>query len=95
MNQNYDLDIILEPGQVTETVLVSADAPPLETASSTLGQVVTTRSILSLPLNIRDPFALVGLTPGVTFGGNFGNGGGKDGDVVGISSYRFHGLIER
>src|SRR5213594_2593724 len=42
VNQNYDLDIILEPGQVTETVQVSAEAPPLETASSTLGQVVTT-----------------------------------------------------
>ena len=40
--------------------------------------MVTTRSILALPLNIRDPFALVGLTPGVTFGANFGNGGGKD-----------------
>ncbi|HTM48040.1 MAG TPA: carboxypeptidase regulatory-like domain-containing protein [Bryobacteraceae bacterium] len=78
VNQSYDLDITLEPGQVSETVQVSSEAPPLETASSTLGQVVTTRSILSLPLNIRDPFALVGLTPGVTFGGNFGNGGGKD-----------------
>jgi hypothetical protein len=78
VNQNFDLDITLEPGQVSETVQVTADAPPLETANSTLGQVVTTRSIIALPLNIRDPFALVGLTPGVTFGSNFGNGGGKD-----------------
>src|SRR5260370_16785532 len=78
VNQNYDLDITLEPGAVTETMMVSAEAPPLETASDTLGQVATTRSIVSLPLNIRDPFALVGLTPGVTFGSNFGNGGGKD-----------------
>ena len=78
VNQTYDLEITLEPGAVTETVIVSAEAAPLETASSTLGQVVTTRSILSLPLNVRDPFALVGLTPGVTFGPNFGNGGGKD-----------------
>ena len=78
VNQNFDLDITLEPGQVTETVQVTAEAPPLETANSTLGQVVTTRSIVSLPLNIRDSFALVGLTPGVTFGSNFGNGGGKD-----------------
>src|SRR5438128_2978023 len=78
VNQNYDLDIVLEPGQVNETVEVTAEALSLETASSTLGQVVTTRSIAALPLNVRDPFALVGLTPGVTFGGNFGNGGGKD-----------------
>src|ERR1051326_5013456 len=78
VNQNYDLDITLQPGEVSETVLVTAEAPPLETATSTLGQVVTTRSIVSLPLNIRDPFALVGLTPGVTFGANFGNGGKQD-----------------
>src|SRR5690349_16593018 len=78
VNQNYDLDITLEPGEVSETVQVTSEAPPLETASATLGQVVTTRSILALPLNVRDTFALVGLTPGVTFGPNFGNGGGKD-----------------
>ena len=57
VNQTYNLEITLEPGAVTETVVVSAEAPPLETASSTLGQVVTTLSILSLPLNVRDPFA--------------------------------------
>ena len=39
---------------------------------------MTTRSIENLPLNVRDPLALVGLTPGVTFGGNFGNAGGTD-----------------
>ena len=37
VNQNYDLDITLEPGQVSETVTVSAESPPLETATSTLG----------------------------------------------------------
>ena len=78
VNQNFDLDITLQPGDVTETVQVSAEAPPLETATSTLGQVVTTRSIVALPLNIRDPFALVGLTPGVTFGSNFGKAAAKD-----------------
>src|SRR5713101_4559267 len=34
VNQNYDLEITLEPGAVTETVMVSAEAPPLETANS-------------------------------------------------------------
>ncbi len=68
----------MQPGQTTEQVTVSAAPPPLDTASATVGQVVTTRSIENLPLNVRDPLALVGLTPGVTFGGNFGNGGGTD-----------------
>ncbi len=78
VQQTLELNITLEPGQVSEKVTVTASAPALETESATVGQVVTTRSILSLPLNIRDPIALVGLTPGVTFGSNFGNGGGND-----------------
>ena len=72
------MNILLEPGQVSEKITVAATAAPLETEDATVGQVVTTRSILSLPLNIRDPIALIGLTAGVTFGSNFGNGGGND-----------------
>ncbi|MGI8992500.1 MAG: TonB-dependent receptor domain-containing protein [Bryobacteraceae bacterium] len=78
VNQSLELNITLEPGNISERVIVSATTPALETADASVGQVVTTRSILALPLNIRDPIALVGLTPGVTFGANFGNGGGSD-----------------
>src|SRR5579884_716259 len=78
VQQTLELNITLEPGQVSERVTVTASAPPLETEDASVGQVVTTRSIVSLPLNIRDPIALIGLTPGVTFGPNFGNGGGND-----------------
>ena len=76
--QILELNIDLEPGQVSEQMTVNAAPPPLETETATLGQVVTTRSIESLPLNIRDPLALVALTPGVVLGANFGNGGGND-----------------
>ncbi|HLJ15698.1 MAG TPA: TonB-dependent receptor [Bryobacteraceae bacterium] len=78
VNQILELNITLEPGQVSERVTVTAALPALETETASVGQVVTTRSILALPLNIRDPIALIGLTPGVTFGPNFGNGGGND-----------------
>lgn len=63
-------------GSVSETVQVDTTPTPLDTSSATLGEVVPASSIEGLPLNVRDPFALVGLTPGVQFGGNFGNGGG-------------------
>ena len=76
--QVLELNIGLEPGQISEQVTVSAAPPPLDTQTATLGQVVTTRSIQSLPLNIRDPLALVALTPGVILGPSFGNGGGND-----------------
>jgi hypothetical protein len=76
--QILELNIELVPGQVSEQTTVSAAPPALETETATLGQVVTTRSIENLPLNIRDPLALVALTPGVILGPNFGNGGGND-----------------
>ncbi|MGH9667717.1 MAG: carboxypeptidase regulatory-like domain-containing protein, partial [Bryobacteraceae bacterium] len=78
VNQVLELTITLQPGEVSERATVSAAPPPIETETASVGQVVTTRSILALPLNIRDPIALIGLTPGVTFGSNFGNGGGND-----------------
>ncbi len=78
VNQTLEVNVPLATGPTSEQVTVSAAPPPLDTESSTLGQVVTTRSIVSLPLNIRDPFALVALTPGVILGSNFGNGGGQD-----------------
>ena len=78
VDQVLSLDVSLVPGSASEQVTVTAAPTPLDTENSTLGQVVTTRSIQNLPLNIRDPFALVALTPGVQLGSNFGNGGGKD-----------------
>lgn len=78
VGQILELNIDLQPGDVSEQVTVTAAPPPLETETATLGQVVTTRSIVGLPLNIRDPLALVALTPGVVLGPNFGNAGGND-----------------
>ena len=75
VNQTLEVNVHLQTGDASEQVTVSAAPPPLETESSTLGQIVTTRSIENLPLNIRDAFALVALTPGVVLGSNFGNAG--------------------
>ena len=78
VNQVQELNFTLEPGNASDQVTVTSDPAQLETESATFGQVVTTRSIENLPLNVRDPMALVGLTPGVTFGPNFGNAGSSD-----------------
>lgn len=85
VNQVLELNPTLSTGQVSENVTVSTAPSPLETTTGTLADVVPARSIEGLPLNVRDPFALVGLTPGVQFGGNFGNGGATD---VGRGFYR-------
>jgi hypothetical protein len=70
VNQVLRLDLGLELGTLTETVEVSAAAQLLETATSAGGQVITNRNITNLPLNARNPYALVLLVPGVH--GNIG-----------------------
>jgi len=76
VNQVLALDFQLQPGATSEQIVVTGAPPPLDTADASLGQVVTTRSIEGLPLNFRDPMALIGLTPGVTFGSGFSDGTG-------------------
>jgi hypothetical protein len=63
-DQEAALNFSLTVGQVSDEVRVSADAELLETTSSALGQVITERSIVELPLNGRNPASLVLLTPG-------------------------------
>ncbi len=65
VNQVAEVDVTLEPGSVTETVQVQAEAPLLEAGSSTIGEVVNHLTTTALPLNGRDVMQLVALTPGV------------------------------
>jgi len=74
------VNIKLELGAVSQQVQVTGAPPLLETQSATLGQVITGRSIVGLPLNVRDPLALLGLSSNVVFGSNFGQGNGQSAD---------------
>ncbi|MBI3682311.1 MAG: TonB-dependent receptor [Acidobacteria bacterium] len=65
VDQTARIEIVMEIGAVTETVEIRAEAPLLETSSAALGQVIANRSITNLPLNQRNPYALVFLAPGV------------------------------
>ena len=59
------LDVVLEPGAVSELVTIVQDASLLRTESGGLGQVVTNRKIVDIPLNGRNFLSLVTLSPGV------------------------------
>ena len=76
VNQVLEVNVTLQPGDVTQKLTVTAEAAALATESASLAQVVTSRSIENLPLNIRDPYGLIALTPGAIMGSNFGVGGG-------------------
>ncbi len=52
-------------GQVTETVAVSAEAAQVNTTDASIGNAISTRPILQLPLNARNIVGLLALQPGV------------------------------
>src|SRR5262249_42896649 len=63
--QRVRIDLRLEVGAIAEATMVSADAPLLQTESSSLGEVIPNRSVVQLPLNGRSFLPLVALVPGV------------------------------
>ncbi|MEX2264247.1 MAG: carboxypeptidase regulatory-like domain-containing protein [Bryobacteraceae bacterium] len=58
------IDLMLELGEVAESVTVAAEAPLLATESGAVGQVIGNKKILDLPLNGRDFTQLATLVPG-------------------------------
>ncbi len=63
--KDVDLDFVLNPGSVTDTVLVTEEVPLLDTTNNTLGGTLSNKEINDLPLNGRDFQNLVTLRPGV------------------------------
>ena len=59
------LDVVLEPGAVSELVTIVQDASLLRTESGGLGQVIPNRKMVDIPLNGRNFLSLVTLSPGV------------------------------
>ena len=60
------IDAVLEPGQVTETVTVRAEAPLLQMDRADVSRTVTGQAVRELPVPNRSFQALVGLLPGVS-----------------------------
>src|SRR5918993_2119662 len=72
VNNPLTVDVVMEIGQVTETVTVQGGVEQLQTANATIGNVVEKKAIEALPLNGRNPLTLLLLEPGVvqrSFGG--------------------------
>ncbi len=59
------VDLVLQIGEVTEEVTVSGQAPPLETSTASVSNLVEEKQVLDLPLNNRDLTQLTYLQPGV------------------------------
>ena len=68
VQQTARVDFTLALGQASSAVEVSSSAADLTTESATVGTVIENRRISDLPLNGRDFFQLVALSPSVTYG---------------------------
>ena len=68
VQQKLEVDVSLTIGQATETVVVDAAPPLLQTLDASVGQVVEEKAINDLPLNGRNYTFLAQLSAGVTQG---------------------------
>ena len=64
-------DVVLTPGQITESVTVTGDVPLLQTYTGAVTQTVNERTIADTPLNGRNTLELSLTLPGVA--GNVGS----------------------
>ncbi|MFN9457408.1 MAG: carboxypeptidase regulatory-like domain-containing protein, partial [Acidobacteriota bacterium] len=71
VQQQGRVDVVLQVGSINESIAVQGDAAVVEATTSSIGKVVDNKRILELPLNTRNVYSLVNLTPGVT--GGIGN----------------------
>ncbi len=72
VQQSFRIDPALEVGAVTQTVEVTGETPLLTPTSSTLGQVIDERTTNEIPLNGRNVFNLITLSPGAIAQGGAG-----------------------
>ena len=80
---NAQIDAALEIGQMTEEMTVSGAAPVVDTKKTTTGAVFDANILQKIP-TARDPWQIIGMTPGVQAGLNVG--GSSSGQQVGLSS---------
>ena len=101
VNQAVTQNMTLDVGNASTTIEVTAQAPVLDSTTSSLGTVIEEKTIQSLPLNGRNFTQLLTLTPGVTPVSTSQNKsiGGVEGNVgipgSGFSDPSFHGQENR
>src|ERR1700686_4089683 len=81
------VDVALQVGSQSETVEVTSEVPLLQPETNSLGQVVEQRSVTELPLNGRNPLALVALVPGVVPQGQPSAGNSSTSNPVGANPF--------
>jgi hypothetical protein len=77
VGQNVRVDMVLQPGEQTQTITVTGEVPAIDTTDATLGGTVSNEAINALPLNGRNFDRLLQLRPGVVTPVGGGSAGGQ------------------
>jgi Carboxypeptidase regulatory-like domain len=86
VQQAVRIDVAMEVGAVSQTVEVTAETPLLTPTDTSLGQVINQRETNEIPLNGRNVFSLITLSPAAIAGGS-GSGGATGGSQVGPNPF--------
>ncbi len=74
-NDTVTINIPLEPGSISETVVVTGTYEKVQTSQSgNTGSIVNERALETLPIANRNPLNLIAIQPGVVQGSNTGGG---------------------
>lgn len=88
---NSGIDQKLELGALTEEVTVSGASPVVDLKKTSVGAVFTLDVLEKIP-TARDPWQIIGMTPGVVAGMNVG--GSSSGQQVGLTSRGTGGNVQ-
>ena len=86
VQQAVRIDVPMEVGAVSQTVEITAETPLLTPTSTSLGQVIDERKTNEIPLNGRNVFSLITLSPAAIANGN-GSGNSAGGSPVGPNPF--------
>jgi len=94
VGQYIRLDLVVRPGQQTQTVTVTEEIPTINTTDATLGGTVSNEAINDLPLNGRNFAELLALRPGTVtiIGGGTGAGNQTNGRRTNSDQMRLEGI---
>ena len=67
LDERITIDVTLQIGQTSESVQITAETPLLDSSTSSMGQVIDSKTILELPMKDGMVLIMATLSPGVLF----------------------------
>ncbi len=93
VGQTVRVDLVVQPGEQTQTVTVTSEVPAVNSTDATMGGTVSNQSINALPLNGRNFERLIQLRPGTVVSVGSGTGTAVTNGLRGTANmFRLEGI---